>query len=80
MNAKDFLSQAFRLDCRIDSKLEQIESLNALATKVTSPAINDMPGSPNRNIHQMEDVIVKVLEMRDELKKSARAFVMQKKR
>ena len=75
MNAKDFLSQAFRLDCRIDSKLEQIESLYALATKVTSPAINDMPGSPNRNIHQMEDVIVKVLEMRDELKKSAKELL-----
>lgn len=31
MTALDFLSQAYRLDLRIDSKLEQIASLNELA-------------------------------------------------
>jgi deoxyxylulose-5-phosphate synthase len=75
MNAKDFLGQAFRLDCRINSKLEQIEALNCLATKVTAPAVNDMPGSPNRNIHQMEDVIVKVMDMRDDLKEAAKELL-----
>jgi seryl-tRNA synthetase len=75
MNAKDFLSQAFHLDCRINAKLEQIETLNALATKVTAPAVNDMPGSPNRNIHQMEDVIIKVMEMRGELKDAAKELL-----
>ena len=47
MNAKEYLKQAFYLDKRINSKLEQVESLNALATKATS-TLSDMPKSPNR--------------------------------
>lgn len=31
MTAKEYLSQAYRLDKRIDSKIEQIKSLNLLA-------------------------------------------------
>ena len=45
--AKEYLKQAFYLDKRINSKLEQVESLNALATKATS-TLSDMPKSPNR--------------------------------
>ena len=36
MKAKEYLSQAFRLDNRINSKIDQIASLNDLATKCTS--------------------------------------------
>ena len=36
MTAKEYLSQAYRLDKRIDSKIEQLKSLNLLATKCTS--------------------------------------------
>ena len=36
MTAKEYLSQAYRLDQRIDSKIEQVASLNDLATKCTS--------------------------------------------
>jgi uncharacterized protein YueI len=35
MNAKEYLSQAIWLDQRINSKLEQKEQLEALATRVT---------------------------------------------
>jgi len=66
MNAKDFLGQAYRIDQRIDCKIEQITSLHALATKATT-TISDMPGSPTRNTHRMEDIIVKILEMEEEL-------------
>lgn len=34
MNTKEYLKQAFYLDKRINSKLEQVENLNTLATKV----------------------------------------------
>jgi DhnA family fructose-bisphosphate aldolase class Ia len=34
MNAKDYLNKAYRLDQRINSKLEQVESLNALAVSL----------------------------------------------
>ena len=50
MEVKNFLMKAYYMDQRIDSKLEQMASLNELARKATS-AVSDMPGSPNRNIH-----------------------------
>lgn len=46
MNTKEYLQQAFYLDKRINSKLEQVESLNALATKANS-TLSDMPKNPN---------------------------------
>ena len=42
MKAKEYLSQAYRLDQRINSKIEQVASLNELATKCTS-TITGMP-------------------------------------
>lgn len=47
MTAKEYLSQARYLDMRIQSKLEQLESLNELATKCTS-VITGMPTKPKR--------------------------------
>ena len=35
MNAKEYLSQAYRIDQRINSKLEQVMSLRALLGKAT---------------------------------------------
>ena len=42
--AKNYLMRAYRIDKRINSKLDQIASLNDLATRATSD-ISDMPGS-----------------------------------
>ena len=47
MTAKEYLSQAYRLDQRIDSKIEQVASLNDLATKCTT-TISGMPHNPSR--------------------------------
>lgn len=66
MNAKEYLKQAFYLDKRINSKLEQVESLNALATKATS-TLSDMPKSPNRNTSRLEDTIVKIVDLQEEI-------------
>ena len=66
MTAKEYLSQAYKIDDDINSKLEQIASLRELATKATI-VISDMPGSPNRNLHKMEDAIVKLTDLEAEL-------------
>ena len=66
MNAKEYLKQAFYLDKRINSKLEQVESLNALATKATS-TLSDMPKSPNRGTSKLEDTIVKIIDLQEEI-------------
>ena len=66
MKIKEYLGQAYRIDHRINSKLEQISALHDLATKASS-TVSDMPGSPNRNIHKMEDVIVKIIALEEEV-------------
>lgn len=65
-NAKEYLGQAYRIDQRINSKIEQVSALNNMATKATS-TISDMPGSATRNIHRMEDVIVKIIDLQNEI-------------
>lgn len=66
MKAKEYLQQAFHLDKRINSKLEQLESLNALATKASS-TLSDMPKSPNRGTSRLEDTIVKIIDLQEEI-------------
>lgn len=74
MKIKEYLGQAYRIDNRINSKLEQISSLHDLATKATS-TISDMPGSATRNIHRMEDIIVKIMDLEEEVNKDIDALL-----
>ena len=66
LKAKEFLMQAYHIDIRINSKIDQISSLHDLATKATS-TLSDMPGSATRNVHRMEDVILKIIELEEEI-------------
>jgi adenine C2-methylase RlmN of 23S rRNA A2503 and tRNA A37 len=62
MTARDYLSQAYRLDQRINSKLEQVESLNGLATKVSS-TLTGMPKNPNRTTSSMAGTVTKIIAL-----------------
>ncbi len=66
MSPKEYLSQAYRIDQRINSKLEQVVSLRELATKATS-TLSDMPSSGTRNIHSMEGIIAKMVDLETEI-------------
>ena len=66
MTARDYLSQAYRLDQRINSKLEQVESLNELATKVSS-TLTGMPKNPNRATSNMADTVTKIIALQAEI-------------
>ena len=66
MTAKDFLSQAHSIDKRINSKLEQVESLRNLAEKATS-TLSDIPPSGSRNLHRIEDIITKIVDLENEI-------------
>lgn len=66
MTAKQFLKQARYLDERINTKIGQVSSLHDLATKATA-TLSDMPGSPTRNTHRMEDIIIKILMLENEI-------------
>lgn len=66
MTAKEYLSQAYRLDKRIDSKIEQLKSLNLLATKCTS-TLSDMPKSQSISNSRLEDTVVKIVDLQGEI-------------
>ena len=68
MKAKEYLGKDYRLDQRINSKLDQVASLNELATKATS-TLSDMPKNPNKAISTMENTICKIIDLQDEINK-----------
>lgn len=74
MTEKEYLGQAYRIDQRINSKIEQITSLRGLATKATS-TLSDVPPSGTRNVHRMEDVIAKIVDLEVEIKADIDALV-----
>lgn len=74
MTAKEYLEQARFLDLRIDAKLEEVERLNALATKATS-VYSDIPGSPNRDTAKMAKTIEKIVDLENEINRDIDALV-----
>ena len=66
LSAKEFLKQARHIDQRINSKLEQVQSLRELATKATT-TLSDMPRSSTPNIYRMENVICKMTDLESEI-------------
>ena len=74
MTAKEYLGQAYRIDQRINSKLEQVASLRELATKATS-TLSDMPKTGSRNIQPMEGIVVKIIDLENEINRDIDALV-----
>ncbi len=72
--AKTYLSQAYRIDSRINSKIEQVAPLRDLATKATS-TLRDMPRSSSPNLNRMEDVILKIITLEQEINADIDALV-----
>lgn len=66
MTAKEYLSQAYRLDQRINSKLEQLSSLNDLATKATA-TMTGMPRKPSPSPSHTADVVCKIIDLQNKI-------------
>lgn len=66
MTAVEYLSQAYRLDQRIDAKIAQVASLNDLATKC-SATLTGMPRNPNRGDSSMADAVCKIIDLQEEI-------------
>lgn len=65
MTAKEYLEQAYRLDQRIDSKLEQVEMLRFLTTKTTATIKGDPGGGRSGDL--MEDAIARIVDLEREI-------------
>ena len=78
MTAKEYLGQAYRLDQRINSKLQQIESLRSLTQRVTASYDGEVV-SHTRNVSSLQDSIIHLMEAEDELNQEIDKLVALKK-
>ena len=78
MTAKEYLSQARFLDARINSKIQQIASLNELATRCSS-TLSDMPHNPNHGGSRMADAVIKIVALEEELSSDINTLVELKR-
>ena len=74
MTSLDYLSEAYRLDLRIDSKLGQIASLNELAEKCSS-SITGMPHDPSHSVSSMADAVAKIVDLQTEIDGDIRRLI-----
>ena len=74
MTAKEYLNQAYRLDQRINSKIEQVTSLNELATKCTS-SLTGMPKAPNQATSTMAEAVTKIVNLQAEINRDIDTLV-----
>jgi len=74
MTTKEYLSQAYRIDQRINSKLAQVMTLRDLLEK-TTVILSGTPKLATRNPHTMEDTIAKVVDLENEINMEIDALV-----
>lgn len=78
MTTKTYLSQARYLDMRIKSKLQQIDSLNELATTCTS-VLTSMPRNPSASTSRMADAVCKIVDLQNDINHDIDTLVDLKK-
>lgn len=74
MSTKDYLSQAYRIDQRINSKLAQVMSLRDLLCKATG-TLSGSPKAATPNPHSMEDTIAMMVDLENEINEDIDALV-----
>lgn len=72
--AKGYLMQAYRIDQRINSKIDQLATLKELAAK-TNYTLSDMPGNPNKGISKIENTVVKIVSLGEEITREVNALL-----
>lgn len=77
MTAKEYLGQAYRLDQRISTKLQQIDSLRSLTRKVTASYDGEVV-SHTRNVHSLEDAIIRLMEAEEEINRQIADLIQLK--
>ena len=74
MSTKDYLSQAYRIDQRLNSKLAQVMCLRDLLGKATG-TLSGAPKAATPNPHSMEDTIAKMVDLENEINEDIDALV-----
>lgn len=79
MTIKEYLSQAYRIDQRINSKMEQVKRLHDLATKATSTISETCPCNVG-NRQRMESNIVEIVDLEREINEDIDVLIKVKKK
>lgn len=78
MNAKDYLSQAYRLDQRIRIVQEDIEQLQDLAGSVSSPGFEEHYNATRNTEAPFVRTLYKMMEKQDELNNKLQLMITLK--
>ena len=78
MSAKEYLSRAYRVDQRINKKLEQVASLRELASKATS-TYRDSPTNNAHDIRAREKIIARIVDLENEINRDIDILITLKK-
>ena len=73
MNAKEYLGQAYRLDQHINDRLMQLSQLRALTQRITT-AYDSEVVSRTRNVHALEDSVIRLMEAEQEYVEAERQY------
>lgn len=75
--AKEYLQQVKMCDVHINNRLEELASLKALATKITSTWSSE-PGGGSGNQDKLGDAVAKIVDIQQEINEAVDAFVDKK--
>lgn len=75
MNAKEYLSQALWLDKIVNSKLEQLETLWAMATRMTARYSQVKVAGGNVSKNPVEKTIAKIADLQENINKDIDRFI-----
>lgn len=75
MRAKDYLLRAYKLNQRIDSKLEQLEVLKSISVKVNTCFTHTKSSNGNNEKSQMENTLVKIIDLSHEVNDEIDRFI-----
>ena len=74
MNAKEYLGQAYRLDQHINDRLMQLSQLRALTQRITTACDGEVV-SRTRNVHALEDSVIRLMEAEESINEEIDRFV-----
>lgn len=75
--AKEYLQQVKMCDVHINNRLEELASLKALATKITSTWSTE-PGGGSGNQDKLGNAVAKIIDLQQEINEAVDAFVGKK--
>ena len=79
MTAKEYLSQAYRLDQRINSNIEEVTMLREMASSISSPSWGEMVQTSRSTEAPFVRSLEKIMDLEDTINKEIDTLVCLKK-